>query len=396
LSFNCSAQGETVQRVTIAADDTAQVDFEVVCLGAAGAIRAAVTTTGEDQDPGGYTIMVDDVPTAPVDPTGVAVLTATTGAHVVSLGDVNHNCVPADPSAIPVVVPLRGEVDLAFAVACQPAPAAGRGHEIAFGSVDEATGASALYSVNEDGSNRARLFPELQTDLSTPVWAPDGSRLAFYARGATDRINVANLESGERIEVPTDASLGFNLSLAWSPDGARLSVAEFTFTSLSAIHVDGSGTDLIDFGCCVDAVQSPSWSPDGTRIAFVGISESDIFGEFTFPLIADLASPGESAPPPACNLGETSDVAWSPDGSRLALSAAGHIFLLDFPTATCTQITTGPWADESPAWSPDGAHLAFSSTRDGNAEIYVMNGDGSGLNRITRNSIADVTPSWRP
>ena len=49
-----------------------------------------------------------------------------------------------------------------------------------------------------------------------------------------------------------------------------------------------------------------------------------------------------------------------------------------------------------PAWSPDGSKLAFTSNRDGNAEIYVMNRDGSGVRRLTNHPTIDVTPTWSP
>jgi hypothetical protein len=393
LSANCSPQGETVFQVTLAAGDTARVSFEIACLAATGTIRAATSTTGVDLDPSGYAITVDEVSAGPVEPTGTTLVTATAGAHTVSLGGVNGNCAVAEPSTRPVVVPLRGLVDLAFEVVCHDAPAAGRGHEIVYGSGDDP---AVLYSVNEDGSRQVRLFPELEASLSAPAWAPDGTRLAFYAFGATIRIEVVDIVAGGRVELPADDNFFFGPSLAWSPDGTRLALAGFTSSSISAIHVDGSGTDEIDFGCCNEAVQSPTWSPDGARIAFVGIEESQVFGVFLFPRITDLAFPGVSEPPPGCNLDDTREVAWSPDGSRLAVASAGHIFILNFQTAECVQITTGPWTDQSPSWSPDGSQLAFSSTRDGNAEIYVMRADGSAQTRITRNSVADVTPTWRP
>ena len=56
-------------------------------------------------------------------------------------------------------------------------------------------------------------------------------------------------------------------------------------------------------------------------------------------------------------------------------------------------------AHASPAGTshaPDDGRIAFSSYTDGNEEIYVMNADGSGLNRLTYNSAWDTVPSWSP
>ena len=49
-----------------------------------------------------------------------------------------------------------------------------------------------------------------------------------------------------------------------------------------------------------------------------------------------------------------------------------------------------------PVWSPDGRRIAFENLRDGNGEIYVMNADGSGQRRLTRNPAHDFAPAWSP
>lgn len=60
------------------------------------------------------------------------------------------------------------------------------------------------------------------------------------------------------------------------------------------------------------------------------------------------------------------------------------------------QLTDDPADDLLPAWSPDGQTIAFVSLRDGNAEIYRMNADGSEEQRITVNPSGDWRPAWRP
>jgi TolB protein len=50
-----------------------------------------------------------------------------------------------------------------------------------------------------------------------------------------------------------------------------------------------------------------------------------------------------------------------------------------------TRSVTYPFAsDGAPAWSPDGRKILFVSNRGGNAEVYVMNADGSGLRKLTQ------------
>ena len=88
---------------------------------------------------------------------------------------------------------------------------------------------------------------------------------------------------------------------------------------------------------------------------------------------------------------------WSPDGERIAFVSGGNlnsdIYVMNADGSGITRLTHNK-ADDlsdwslSPAWSPDGERIAFYSGRD----IYVMNADGSGITRLTHNGDSSPCP----
>ncbi|MBN1889547.1 MAG: PD40 domain-containing protein [Thermoflexales bacterium] len=72
------------------------------------------------------------------------------------------------------------------------------------------------------------------------------------------------------------------------------------------------------------------------------------------------------------------------------------IYIVNADGGGLTQLTADPAPDEYPAVSPDGQRIAFQSSRDGNDDIYLMNRDGSGQVRLTFNPAQDRLPSWSP
>lgn len=91
---------------------------------------------------------------------------------------------------------------------------------------------------------------------------------------------------------------------------------------------------------------------------------------------------------------------WSPDGKKLAyVSFEGgnsSIYIQDIITGRREQIASHPGINSAPAWSPDGARLALTLSKDGNPEIYILNLASRALQRITQNRAIDTEPSWSP
>ncbi len=91
---------------------------------------------------------------------------------------------------------------------------------------------------------------------------------------------------------------------------------------------------------------------------------------------------------------------WSPDGTKIAFASKRdgnlEIYVMNADGSEQKNLTNNRAADSGPRWSPDGKKIAFYSKRDGNTEIYVMNADGSEQKRLANNPAADSDPSWSP
>ena len=161
--------------------------------------------------------------------------------------------------------------------------------------------------------------------------------------------------------------------------------------ALSVADVDGHNERVI-----LDSarpVMSPSWSPDGKKLAYVSF-ESDqprIFiqeiatGERE--LIASF--PGINGAP-----------AFSPDGRRLAmtLSKDGNpeIYVMELQTRRLRRITSNVAIDTEPSWSPDGQSLVFTSDRGGKPQIYRTAVEGGRPERITFEGSYNARPVYSP
>ena len=87
---------------------------------------------------------------------------------------------------------------------------------------------------------------------------------------------------------------------------------------------------------------------------------------------------------------------WSPDGTKIAFTRNIDIYVMNaHDGSNQTNISNNAAFDSLPSWSPDGTKIAFTSTRDGNSDIYVMNAhDGSNQTRLTNNTDIDESPDW--
>lgn len=129
-----------------------------------------------------------------------------------------------------------------------------------------------------------------------------------------------------------------------------------------------------------DTVMSPSWSPDGRKLAYVAFNDGK-----AHVYVLDLAT--GQARSLTSRAGINGAPNWSPDGSKLAvtLSYTGNpdLFIIDVATGQLRRLTNSAAIETEPAWSPDGSKILFTSDRGGSAQLYEMPVSGGSAKRIT-------------
>ncbi|WP_313455441.1 Tol-Pal system beta propeller repeat protein TolB [Stenotrophomonas sp.] len=134
---------------------------------------------------------------------------------------------------------------------------------------------------------------------------------------------------------------------------------------------------------------SPSWSPDGNRLAYVSFERgnSAIYIQNITTGARELVTSFR---------GINSAPSFSPDGRRLALSLSRsgnpEIYVMDLASKQLTQLTNHFAIDTEPTWSADGSSIYFTSDRGGRPQIYQVASSGGSASRVTFQGNYNATP----
>jgi hypothetical protein len=119
LAAECAVSGENPRLVSVVAGSTATVEFAVTCLAPGARLEVTTATSGMDPDPDGYELVVDGVPTHPVDDGAAVTLDALpSGPHTLALAGVAENCRVAGDNPRTVTLDPGASASTDFAVAC--------------------------------------------------------------------------------------------------------------------------------------------------------------------------------------------------------------------------------------------------------------------------------------
>ena len=193
---------------------------------------------------------------------------------------------------------------------------------------------------------------------------------------------------------------------SWSPDGTRIAFQSNRDwdnphnIEIYVMDIDGGNPQNLTNNLTED--RYPSWSPDGKRIVFSAVRDEHFKGESGLTSeIYVMDADGGNQQRLTENRKNDQDPSWSPNSERIAFASDRkgdwenfEIYVIDIDGGNQQKLTENRVYDKWPSWSPDGKRIAFYSLRDGNAEIYVMDADGGNPQNLTGHTGSDASPAW--
>lgn len=250
-------------------------------------------------------------------------------------------------------------------------------------------GFKELYLMDYDGRNQRKISAH-KSDSGYCDWSPTGDAIAYMSYWAgPPGLYFVDLATSRKIPVYREGTL--NLSPSFSPDGQKIAFAHSHDSNVDIYVCERVCTEprRLTNSSAIDT--NPVWSPSGTQLAFT----SDRSGR---PNIYVMESDGSDVRRISFE-GEYNDGAtWRPDGTHIAYASrrGGRRFqiavtgLIDLATRT---LTNGPDSYEEPSYSPDGRRLVFTQKRGKESQIFVMDANGDNWRQLTHEGNS-MGPDW--
>jgi len=254
-----------------------------------------------------------------------------------------------------------------------------------------------LWSVKPDGKNLKQIT-DSPDDEHSPAVSPDGKEILYVDSRRT--IWIMNSDGSNRSKVPLP--IGIYAQPAWAPNGKVIAFVKYTVIPSDQSEIwtikrkDNEWEYLERISTFPPMRLYPSFSPDGTRIAYTEFRRDKLLGvveeiglyyvaEKKFKVITNDNADNFKA-------------IWSPDGKQIAYTSnkAGNydVWVMSLKDKKHRQLTRNKAYDGEPTWSPAGDEIAFVSSRTGSKELWAVSFVGDRLRQLTNMGKTVKDPFW--
>ena len=229
------------------------------------------------------------------------------------------------------------------------------GTRVAFSSFRD--GNKEIFVMDADGGHPVNLTRHDAYDAD-PAWSPDGRRIAFVSHrdGGADHIFVMNADGGGVEQLTSEPQASWAFWPTWSPDGSSITCvsAQGTVEGIFSLDVASGGMRLLSPEG--QLAGESSWSPDGARIAYTVVDTAGDFSHVSHVWV--MAADGRGAR--QLTFAEVWDrtPTWSPEGTRIAFARQSEqeprydIYIVTAEGGAEERVTDDPHDDMHPNWTP--------------------------------------------
>ena len=358
-----------------------------------GTVRVVAHTGGLGLDLDGYTVHLDQASPQSLSGNGtIHFSNVAPGPHEVQFAGIADNCSLA-PAELAVIVVAGDTSVVDLSILCH-IDLHGR---LVFMS-EAYNGLSQLLAMYPDGTGRYRLFVDQYLN-SEPAIFPGGSALVYSSfRGSAVHLFRFDVATGAVTPLPHLGAMEFGPAV--SPDGTRIAFEVMAADQAIRIWVmgaNGENPTALTTGPVSELSDiAPAWSPDGQWIVFSRTGTLHL-----------IHPDGTMLNPIPCSPGPCNHPSWSPDGSSLAYTGLSDdsgdgigdnydIYVMNLGSGVAQRLTTSPDQEDSPRWSPDGSAISYQRVLGNRIQLFRMQADGSGAVNLTNQPVSEGQAAWGP